>query len=320
MSSIRQVIAGLTRLTPDEIAARDAAVRDGRCSEWLWPFWPIADQDRELWQLLADDRQIVGFSVYGLFPESYDLVYGVNGDGASIRYDGRTRGRVAMIRGNRRGDRVDLVIKPCQSPREAEIALVAGELGLGPRQFASIDGFLTEEFVDGPFLTELDDSDVSPARMHAIGQQLGTALARLHRAGVCYNDALVADPEGRSHTILQTDGSIRIIDFGVALLLRDHPANLTFHDAYNAARTDPMYRLFRQMTSGADDEALGRFVADYGRQLAGQTVRQIQSRDWRIAGEGIPVIAGMYGPEAAEALRAGISVGRASVEPDLPGF
>ena len=301
-----------------DIAERDAAVRDGRCPERLWPLWRLAGQDDALWKLLVEDERIERLSIYGLFPASYDLVYGSESVDADIRYDGRTRGRVAIITGRLRGQAVGIVIKPCQSPGESEIARIAGDLRLGPRQLPSIDGFLTEEFAHGPFLTDLSPEEATAERMHGVGRELGIGLSRLHAAGICYNDATVSDPDGRCHTILQADGSIRLIDFGVALLLRDHPANLTFHDAYNAARTDPMFRLFRQMVPDADPGALGRFVNDYGRRLAQQSVEEIQSRDWRIAEEGASAIAGIYGPVASEALRAGIAAGKSANEQSVP--
>jgi len=299
----------LVRLTDEDIAERDAAVRAGKCPRPLWPLWPLANQGSQLWELLKADPQIGRFSVYGLFPSSYDLVYGSDTANVDIRYDGRTRGRVAIISGHIRGEAVNVVIKPCQSPGEADIAEIAGQLELGPRQLLSIDGFLTEEFVSGPFLTDLRPEEATADRMHGIGRELGMALSGLHALGVCYNDATVSDPDGRSHIILSPSG-IRLIDFGVALLLRDHPANLTYHDAYNAARTDPMFRLFRRMASGPDPDAWVRFVTDYGRRLAHQSIGEIQSRDWRIAEEGISVITGKYGSLAADALRAGISAGK----------
>ncbi len=298
----------------DAAAERDAAVRDGRCPERLWPLWPLAGHDGVLWKLLVEDQRVERFSVYGLFPTSYDVVYGPESADVDIRHDGRTRGRVAIITGRLRGQVVGMVIKPCQSPGETEIAGIAGDLGLGPRQLPSIDGFLTEEFVHGPFLTDLNPEEATAERMHGIGHELGIGLSRLHAAGICYNDAMVSDPEGRSHTILRANGSIRLIDFGVSLLLRDHPTNLTFHDAYNAARTDPMFRLFRRMTPDADPEALGRFINDYGGRLAQQSVEEIQSRDWRIAEEGASVMGGMYGSVAADALRAGIAAGKSADE------
>ena len=299
------------RITEDDIAERDAAVRDGRCPEQLWPLWPLANQGDGLWELLTADPRIARFSVYGLFPASYDMVYSADAADIDIRYDGRTRGRVAIISGHVQGEAVSMVIKPCQSPGEADIAEIAGQLEIGPRQLPSIDGFLTEEFVSGPFLTDLSPEEATADRMHSIGRELGTALSGLHAAGVCYNDATVSDPDGRSHLVVSTSG-IRLIDFGVAILLRDHPANLTFHDAYNAARTDPMFRLFRRMASGPDPDALGRFITDYGRRLARQSMEEIQSRDWRIAEEGASVVAGMYGSLTADALRAGISAGRSA--------
>ena len=297
-----------------DIAERDAAVRNGRCPERLWPLWPLANQGGELWELLVEDPRVTRFSVYGFFPAAYDLAYGDQAADVDVRYDGRTRGRVAIITGELARRWVRVVIKPCQSPGEAEIARIAGELNLGPTQLPSVEGFLTEEFVPGPFLTDLRSQEASAERMHSIGFALGMTLSRLHAAGVCYNDATVSDPDGRSHTILRSDGGIRLIDFGVALLLQDHPANLTFHDAYNAARTDPMFRLFRQMASDADSDAFGRFVDDYGRRLARQSVEEIQSRDWRIADEGASIVAGRYGSLAADALRAGISDGKSSNE------
>ena len=300
-------------MTEADIAERDAAVRDGRCPERLWPLWPLAGSGDALWGLLIEDERVERFSVYGLFPATYDLVYGTESVDVRIRYDGRTRGRVAIVTGRIGGQAVNIVVKPCQSPSEPEITRIAGELELGPRQLPSIDGFLTEEFVHGPFLTDLNPEEASAECMHGIGYELGTALSRLHAAGICYNDATVSDPDGRSHTIL-AEGGVRLIDFGVALLLRDHPANLTFHDAYNAARTDPMFRLFRQMSPDADTEALGRFIHDYGRRLAQQSVEQIQSRDWRIAEEGASVIAGRYGSAAADALRDGIAAGKSANE------
>lgn len=292
-------------MDPFSISLRDEAVTRGDCPQRLWPLWPLARTDGELWRLLVEDDRIEQFSVYGLFPAAYPLVYGPEPDAPTIRYDGRTRGRVAIVS----GPASTVVIKPCQSRREAEIAAIAGQLEVGPRQLETIDGFITEEFIDGPFLTDLPADDATAQRMRDVGAALAGALTRLHAAGVCYNDATISDPEGRSHVILRPDGQVRLIDFGVSLLLDNHPESLTFEDAWNAARTDPMFRLFRQMTGGSED-ALGRFVNDYGRRLAGQTVAEIQSRDLRIAEEGTNVIAGRLGPAAADALRDGLGLQR----------
>ncbi len=293
-------------MDPFSISLRDEAVARGDCPQRLWPLWPLARTDVDLWRLLIEDDKLERFSVYGLFPGAYPVVYGPESDGVTVRYDGRTRGRVAII-----GDgNTSVVIKPCQSSREAAIAEIAGGLGVGPLQMATIDGFLTEEFVGGEFLTDLSEENATPERMRLVGESLADALSRLHEAGVCYNDATISDPNGRSHIIVRPDGRIRLIDFGVALLLDSHPEGLTFEDAWNAARTDPMFRLFRQMAGGGDDDALRRFVGDYGRRLAGQSVTEIQSRDWRIAEEGAAAIVGRFGEVVGDALREGLARGR----------
>lgn len=313
LAVIREVIAGLPLLSPDDAARRNAAVAAGRCPSSLWPLWPLADANPALWDALAGDGRIADFSVYGLFPAAYELVYGGAGAAAQIRYDGRTRGRVAIISGyDADGRPRRIVIKPQQSRAEPAIAAIAGAMGVGPQQLPTIPGFISEEFVDGAFLTELPPDTAAPARMRVIGSALGEAIRRLHHAGICYNDAAVADPEGRSHLIVRPDGSLCLIDFGISLLLREHPAALTFEDAWNAARTDPMFRLFRQMSGGGDNDALMQFVAEYGRRLAGQTPAEIQARDWRIAGEGATELAKRYGPDAAAALRAGLTAATAA--------
>ena len=305
LSAIREVITGLTSLSPAQIASRDAAVRRGSCSVALWPLWPLAETDATLWDTVSADPHITEFSVYGLFPATFDLVYG-DGPPATIRYDGRTRGRVAIITGERLGQTVNVVIKPCQSTGEPEIASIAVGLGIGPAQLATIDGFISEEFIDGTFLTDLPPHQAAPEGMREIGEALGGALNRLHSVGICYNDATIADPEERSHMIVQADGSFKLIDFGVAFNLRNHPTDLTFQDVYNAARTDPMFRLFRQLSNPSDD-GLGRFIDDYGRRLSAQTVAEIQARDWRIAEQGAHVIESRFGALAAGALREGLA-------------
>ena len=273
----------------------------------MWPLWPLAEADPVLWDLLVEDDTFSSFSVYGFFPAAYEIVYGATARELAVRYDGRTRGRVAIITGQQDAIPLGIVIKPSQSPSEPEIATIAGDLDVGPTQLPGIPGFISEEYVTGTFLTDLPPSDATEEVMWRAGEALAVALKRLHAAGVCYNDTTVSDPEGRSHMILEPQGRIRLIDFGVALLLDKHPSGLTFHDAYNAARTDPMFRLFRRMTPAGDQESLYRFVADYGRRLALQSPGEIQERDWRIAEEGTSVIARRFGPGPAAALRDGLA-------------
>ena len=152
-------------------------------------------------------------------------------------------------------------------------------LGVGPAQMPTIDRFISEEFVHGVFLTHLRPEQVSGELMRGLGANpdVGAYPPALCRRLLQRRHHIRSGGSVAHHRSCRW-GEIRLIDFGVALLLDNHPQGLTFEDAWNAARTDPMFRLFRQMTGGEDDAALGRFVADYGRRLAGQTVAQIQER------------------------------------------
>ena len=92
LAEIRKIIAGLARLTPDDIAVRDTAVADGKCSVALWPLWPLALTDPALWSTVVADDRIGEFSVYGLFPAAYDIVYGDYHQATEVRYDGGLAG------------------------------------------------------------------------------------------------------------------------------------------------------------------------------------------------------------------------------------
>ena len=165
------------------------------------PLWPVAAQDSELFQRLTRDALVESHSIYGFFPQAYELVYGQQ-QPANISFDGRSRGRVAILR----GETGSLVIKPMQSRREDEIAAIAGALGVGPRQFPSLPGFLTEEFIEGQFFTELTAQQARPDSMQRVGRSLGSMLGQLHQNQIYYNDATLSDPGGRSHLLVGHDG------------------------------------------------------------------------------------------------------------------
>ncbi len=198
---------------------------------------------------------------------------------AALSFDGRTRGQVAIIQGPHRS----LVIKPVQSQREAEIAAIAGQLGVGPQQYITVEGFLTEEFIPGKFFTELPPEQANSTTMYQIGRSLGNMLCRLHASQIYYNDSTLSDPNGRSHLLL-SDGHCRLIDFGISLLLDRHP-RLDAEEAYNFARTLPMFSLFTRM--GGEAQGLAQLVGRYQRRLAATSVDEIMARDLRFTEEGL---------------------------------
>ena len=136
LACLRATIVGLRRLSDEEVQSATASVRQGSCPGHLAAFWSLAAKDGEiefdsqLFNKLSLDPLLSSYSFYGLFPATYRRIY-LNGERPEIVYDGRTRGRVAILRF---GDRDGIVIKPLQSDRENAIAQLAGDMLVGPDQ------------------------------------------------------------------------------------------------------------------------------------------------------------------------------------------
>ena len=138
--------------------------------------------------------------------------------------------------------------------------------------------------------------------MRSVGLQLGGMLRRLHDAGIYYNDATLADPQGRSHLIVADDGNCTLIDFGVSLLLDRHP-EYSREEVRNFARTLPMYRIFAGMADNREE--MDGFLAQYGVQMAQATREDIQARDLKFAQQGLVIAGQKLGQDIIPPLREG---------------
>ena len=220
----------------------------------------------------------------------------------AFRTAGRTRGPVGILQS---GDD-QLAIKPFQNSREDEIAVIAASVGAGPWQFPSLPGYLAEQFADGLFFTDLPPERRDAATMRSVGLQLGGMLRRLHDAGIYYNDATLADPQGRSHLIVADDGDCTLIDFGVSLLLDRHP-EYTREEVRNFARTLPMYRIFAGMADSREE--MDEFLAQYARQMGQASREDIMARDIKFAQQGLAIAGQKLGQDIIPPLRDGFLEG-----------
>ena len=258
----------------------------------LAPFLELMVPFPTLFQKLKEDHLLETYSVYGFFPGVHESIYH-EGLRPELSFAGRARGRVAILKSGDGGT----VIKPAQSDREGEVATIAGDAGVGPKQYPSLPGYLTEELVQGAFFTELGPEDLDDDSMYRAGGGLGDILVRLHQQQVYYNDTTLSDPTGRSHLVLVPGGGCRLIDFGVSILLDRHPT-LARQDVYNFVRTLPTYRLVRGM--GMDGEEMDRFLEDYSHQLGRTSPEEIMSQDLRFAEEGLTMAARRMGRHIVE--------------------
>ena len=302
--------------------------------EWMRPFWKLSDLEPDLFSRVSEDLWVVTLAQYAFFPRV--LEWRAEGrDIPDLRITGRTRGPAAILRS---GDEA-IVIKPFQNTREDEIAAVAAGVDVGPAQLPSLPGYLTERFAEGMFFTELPPERRDPstssgrATLRAVGLALGGMLRRLHDAGVYYNDATLADPEGRSHLIIalrqaqdEREGAqderegvqdereaardepltCTLIDFGVSLLVSRHP-DYTREEVHNFVRTLPMYRLVAGI---ADSRAeMDDFLAQYARQMAEATPEDIMARDLKFAQQGLSIAARRMGEGIIAPIRDGFVEG-----------
>lgn len=293
LAVIRRAIAPPPPPPPSEVFSGS----DAPPPRWMQPFWKLADLEPALFDRLTGDPWAQALSQYAFFP----VVAGWRDEGRSIpdlRITGRTRGPAAILRSG--GEAI--VIKPFQNTREDEIARVAAGAAVGPAQFPSLPGYLTERFAEGVFFTDLPAERRDADTMRAVGLALGGMLRRLHNAGIYYNDATLADPEGRSHLIVGEDGGCTLIDFGVSILVSRHP-DYTREEVHNFVRTLPMYRIMAGMAEGRAE--MDEFLAQYARRMAEATPSDILARDLKFAQQGLSIAARRFGDGIIAPIRDG---------------
>ena len=308
----------------------------------------MAETDAGLFDKLASDRLLQTYSIYGLFPGPYQRIYR-NRERPQLTFDGRTRGRVAIFRFRGPSDNQGLVVKPLQSRREGAIAQLAGAAQVGPTQYPSLAGFITEEFIPGVFFTDLatkriadagNDTDTdTDAIMYRIGRNLGGMLARLHRQQIYYNDATLSDPAGRSHLIVPPNWAANA--GGNAPPVGNVGSDISQSDAGNAGndnaeygcrlidfgvslrldnhpRLEPeeVYNFVRTLPEfrlfsgmGLGGPELGRFLEQYRQRLAGVSKEAILNRDLRFVDEGLRLAARRLGASIQPPFRAGFGEG-----------
>ena len=294
LEAVRRAIAPLAPPPPELFGAETPPVP-------LRVFWKLLDLDPPLFRRLSRDPWVQALSHYAFFPEVYRRRR-PGGEIPALEVTGRTRGPVAIIR----FPDITLVIKPLQNSREDRIAGTAGELDAGPLQRPSLPGYLTEDLAMGTLFTELPPERRSYEMMEVVGRSLGGIFRRLHDAGIYYNDASVADPEGRSHLYVDETGRCTLVDFGVSLLLDRHP-DLSLEEVHNFVRTLPMYRVFAGMAGSRVE--MTSFLEEYRGRLARVSKEEIMARDLQFVAQGLSLAARRIGGENAEAVRDGFWAG-----------
>lgn len=151
----------------------------------------------------------------------------------------------------------DHVIKPLESSAEKDIANIVSNLGIGPKQFKTKEGYLHEEFIDGTPLLLLEDEKCTPEYMESLGQKFAQALNKLHENDILVNDQILTDDFNKSHMIIDKKGEVRFIDFGASVNMSNFP-NFSDEEVMSLMRTDPFmaFRMHNMLEASQEENNL----------------------------------------------------------------
>ena len=286
IQQIWDLTSGKTAFTNEHIDKLKKEFADKKIPKYLFPFIPFYALNPDLYRKICNDEKVKKYSHYGFFPETIDTVYG-NKMPPEITFDGRNRGLIAIISSEDR----KIVIKPAQTPnsREEAIARIADEEGVGPKQYPTLDGFLTEQFIEGVSFAKINPNDLSCKNLYIYGRRLGEILKKLHFREIFYNDNLPLDDYGHSHLIIPESSPAVLIDYGSSLLLDRHP-EYSDEELYNYGRTIsgiPRFQLDTILLNTPHEEHVKTVSKIFRPVLKSVTKEQIIERDLDFVNAGL---------------------------------
>lgn len=181
------------------------------------------------------------------------------------------------------------VIKPLESLAEKDISSKASELGIGPKQFKTKEGYIHEEFIKGTPLLLLDKEKCTPEFMENLGQKFTQALKKLHENNILVNDQILTDDFNKSHMIIDENGEVRFIDFGAAIDFSNFP-NIPDGAVISLMRTDPFMSFRMQSMRDSSKEEQVNLIKEYRENILSKVNTKkdlIQMKDLQLLNEGL---------------------------------
>lgn len=245
---------------------------------------------KELLEKIESDENIKAYTPLALFPEIQERIYGKNEKPEIQRLRTQTRGRAFKIGFSD----ATYVVKQTENSFEPVIATIAANLGVSPKQYESIQGYITEEFIQGVPIAKLGKEQATPEVMEDLGKKIGAALKKLHERNIIVNDQLIRDDFGRSHALITPENEIRFIDLGAAVDVSTFP-DLSDEVVYALARTDSSLEV-QMMIHGSLDQnqeiaqkKLEEFLGHYKERLLKfkNAEELVKARDYELINQGI---------------------------------
>lgn len=262
-------------------------------------FLPLYVRNNSLYRKIASNSQVEQYGHFVFFPETMEDLLRKTEPKITPRVIGSdNRGWISLWelpKGKR-------IIKPVQNQKENRVANIVSDLEIGPKQYSTIDYFLTEEFLEGVDFPNLPIERQGQEEMYGLGVRVAQMLKALHGKNVYYNDTTLTDDMGKSHLVILIGGKAKLLDFGAAIDLSDHP-NLTDEEVYLYARTLPSInaKIHMATRAGKQREVFEELVEEFCPKIRSLAKDEILARDLQFIREGLWA-AGMRMP--SEGLRA----------------
>tara|TARA_Y100000310_G_scaffold70474_1_gene66140 strand:- start:1703 stop:2740 length:1038 start_codon:yes stop_codon:yes gene_type:complete len=214
-----------------------------------FPLLPLQEKDPDLYRRVMEDPLVQQFSVFTFFPL---LIDHINADPNNVGISYSPFGNRGLVAAVRTPDGY-FIMKPVQSPDEARLVGTIGENRLGPRQYQSIGGYLTEELLNAVPLHSLQG--LTPQSAESLGEQVAEMYRQLHSLDITYVDWIMqTDPNFKSHVLVGEEGP-KLIDFGVATDLSKYP-NFSPRDVLYFLYGDPMRKTQIEFSNPSEEQLL----------------------------------------------------------------
>lgn len=242
------------------------------------------ENNASLLEKITYDKDVKIYKQYMFFPEFQELLK--NNIRPDIVVKKETRNSVALIRSANKS----FVIKPLENPNEYNVAQIASSLEVGPKQYPTLSGYITEELIEGDLFSYLPDNLLNSDMMYAYGAGVADILNKLHSKEIIFNDTILSNEFSKSHLFVRKDNSLRLFDFGASLVISNHP-NYSKEEIYNYTRTLPFINMF---INDMSEEKLDEILLDSAEKIKSLSKEDLLKRDIDFVEEGLTFLSYKY--------------------------
>lgn len=210
-------------------------------------FSDLIKNNRSLFDKIVADPIVKKYGFLAGIGELQDIFYAPNAH-FEIKAIQASRGTICFVFHENK----KRVVKPYQLPTEKNIIEKMQALDLRPQQYPSIYPYITEEYIEGDLIPQIDIENKTDEDLHNIGISIGKTLRKLHRNDIVYNDTSICDDLGRSNIIISNNQEAVFIDYGVAIDISNVP-NLSDEQILAHILTDPHCQLAAMMGKNIKD-------------------------------------------------------------------